>query len=102
MKKKLLIIICLILLCSIIYSVGQKDAEKNLPKNVKVIGITGVAYGYIMTVIDLDNNEIMLLSYYFTMKEMKLFSVQRTGLIVNPKDYTTIAQSSAPFPQENN
>lgn len=87
--KKNLIVLFIFLLSTVSVYAGNKDKD-NYPENVKVIAQSASDNSFIVTVIDLDNNEIVIVSYIAS--NGFLSSVIRTGWIVNPDDYPTISE----------
>jgi hypothetical protein len=71
-----------------------------VPKNVKVLGQSCSQTYLFLTVIDLENNEVVILCYY-AWKNVQLFDVTRTGsFIVNPEEQSAISGEDAPFEDE--
>jgi len=91
MKKILIILICLMIFIPGIFS---KNIE--IPNNVKIIGLNSATGSLFITAIDLSNNEIIIFEYfsksYITTKgNGTIINTFRTGIIVNPNDYKTVA-----------
>lgn len=89
--KRRYIIIALLLLSFMVYG-KDKDTKvvraDSMPKNVKIIDISTGGYDYVITMIDLSNNEIV--TVYYTKYSSAKFNVKdiiRTGIFVNPDDY---------------
>lgn len=83
-----------------LFSGEKKDLEKGMPKNVKVIGQSCSQNNLFLTVIDLDNNDVVILSYMAWGNDVKLNKVIRTGLFVNPDEQPFISGRDAPFEEE--
>lgn len=97
MKRILFIILIFILLTSL----NLFSKESNELKNVKVIAVTCSAYFYNQTIIDLNNNEIVIMVYKLLNTGAKLVDTVRTGLIVNPGDYKKVSMLSSPFSDDD-
>ncbi|OHD06077.1 MAG: hypothetical protein A2Y34_06165 [Spirochaetes bacterium GWC1_27_15] len=83
MKKYLVVLIILFLTMSV-FAASKKD----IPKNVKIIYQVAGQNTISTTVIDLENNEIVIITYQY---DGMLGGVIRTGWIVNPNEYQTIS-----------
>ncbi len=95
MKKFVIIFFVLILLIT-----GSYTKEKfQMPTKVKIIGITGTGWNLCYTLIDLNNNEIVIIDYATKVNSAtgEIVNVLRTGIIVNPNDYNVILNSSVPM-----
>jgi hypothetical protein len=76
----------------------MKKETKTVPKNVKVLGQSCSQSILFLTVIDLENNEVVILCYYGWAKNVQLLEVIRTGsFFVNPGEQPTISGEDAPF-----
>lgn len=94
--KKLCFIACLLfILGSFGFARPTPPAPVEPPKNIKLIGLNCTATHYIQTVIDLDNNEIVIISYNMSFR-LPAPQVKRTGLIVNPKEFNALVMADAP------
>ena len=82
MKKIFVIILFVFLSINLDFS-----EELLLPKNVIVLEEVKQSYTYCITVVDLDNNEIVLLEYNKTNKKNfeKLIKIVRTNIFINVK-----------------
>jgi hypothetical protein len=82
----------------------KKEMEKEtktVPKNVKVLGQSCSQTYLFLTVIDLENNEVVILCYYAWVKNVMLYKVIRTGsFFVNPGEQPAISGGDAPFEDE--
>ena len=78
----------------------MKQETKAVPKNVKVLGQSCSQSFLFLTVIDLENNEVVILCYR-PWKNVQLFDVTRTGsFFVNPGEQPAISGEDAPFEDE--
>jgi hypothetical protein len=75
----------------------MKTGPKTEPKNVKVIGQSCSQNNLFLTLIDLDNNEVVILCYSAWAKKVQLLDVIRTGSFVNPDEHSSISGKDAPF-----
>lgn len=79
----------------------MKKETKTVPKNVKVLGQSCSQHNLFLTVIDLENNEVVILCYLAWAKNVQLFDVTRTGsFFVNPGEQPAISGEDAPFEDE--
>ena len=80
----------------------MKKETKTVPKNVKVLGQSCSQSFLFLTVIDLENNEVVILCYRpWKMYDVHLFGVTRTGsFFVNPGEQPAISGEDAPFEDE--
>jgi len=79
----------------------MKKETKTVPKNVKVLGQSCSQNHLFLTVIDLENNEVVILCYYAWLKNVQLLDVIRTGsFFVNPGEQPAISGGDAPFEDE--
>ena len=92
MKKIILIILCLSLISS--FSFAKNKEELVVPKNIKIISQSSDMDQTYITVIDLDNNEVVILVYSGT---VGLNNVIRTGAFVNPKDQLSFSGKDSPI-----
>ncbi len=95
--KKIPLLLSLVILSGCVTS--QKTIEVpenvNLPQKVLFLAQSGTTTSLFQTVIDLENNELVVLEYFAS----TLYRVYRTGLIVDPNDYKNyqISSTDAPF-----
>ncbi len=98
--KKILLLLSMVMLFGCVTS--QKTIEVpenvNLPKKILFLAQSGTMTSLFQTVIDLENNELVVLEYYAN----TLYRVYRTGLIVDPNDYKNhqISSTDAPFEKQ--
>ena len=79
----------------------MKKETKTVPKNVKVLGQSCSQSFLFLTVIDLENNEVVILCYYAWAKNVQLLDVIRTGsFFVNTEEQPAISGEDAPFEDE--
>jgi hypothetical protein len=78
----------------------MKTGPKTEPKNVKVIGQSCSQNNLFLTLIDLDNNELVILCYSAWAKKVQLLDVIRTGSFVNPDEQSSISGKDAPFEED--
>ena len=79
----------------------MKKETKTVPKNVKVLGQSCSQTYLFLTVIDLENNEVVILCYLAWAKDVHLIDVIRTGsFFVNPGEQPAISGEDAPFEDE--
>jgi hypothetical protein len=105
-KKRLFVIICSVLILALT-ATGVFAAKKDdkVPTRVKVIAQSCTAAGLCLTVIDLDQNEIVILFYAslpgspFRTK-LELVNIIRTGMFVDPEEQVAIIGQDAPFEEE--
>lgn len=103
MKKITIIGLVLLLLISTSISVyAKKDLQ--VPTNVKLISQSCMKDALFVTVIDLSNNEVVILSYYLkpmlTSPSLQLLDVCRTRMFVNPNEQQPVKGVDAPFSQD--
>jgi hypothetical protein len=84
------ILIVLFLLISILYCGFGKDKNSTnlkVPTNVEIVAQTSNQVGIVLTVIDLDNNEIVNVWYKIQSWDegIVLIDVKRTGMFVKKK-----------------
>ena len=84
--------------CSITQYTVEPPPNVDVPENAVFIAQSGTQTDLMQTVIDLDNGEMVVLSY----RSHGLISVIRTGIYLNPKDYKNkaIVATDAPFVKE--
>ncbi|HHU51462.1 MAG TPA: hypothetical protein GXZ36_06545 [Firmicutes bacterium] len=104
-KTMLLCIICLILILSTGAGAFAARGDK-IPTRVEVIAQSCMAEGLCLTVVDLDNNEIVVLFYYrapsgLIRGDLKLSNVIRTGMFVDPDEQGIIDGQDAPVTEED-
>ena len=78
----------------------MKTELKTEPKNVKVIGPSCSQDTLFLTLIDLDNNEVVILCYSAWANKVQLLDVIRTGSFVNPDEQSSISGKDAPFEED--
>ncbi|MBN2353544.1 MAG: hypothetical protein JXD23_13305 [Spirochaetales bacterium] len=78
--------------CATQQTVVQVPTNVNLPGNVRVVAQSCNARAMYQTVIDLENNEIVILVY----NEMNLLNVIRTGIKADPKTQGSVPGTDAP------
>jgi|LGVF01.1.fsa_nt_gb hypothetical protein len=78
----------------------MKTEPKTNPKNVKVLGQSCSQDTLFLTVIDLDNNEVVILCYASWAGKIKLIDVIRTESFVNPDEQPSFSGKDAPFEKE--
>lgn len=84
--------------CSITQTVVEAPSRINMPKNALFISQSGTESNVLQTLIDLENNEMVVLTY----NHANLMNVTRTGIFLNPKDYkhSVVKGTDAPFEEE--
>ena len=84
--------------CSITQTVVEAPSRINIPKNALFISQSGTESNVLQTLIDLENNEMVVLTY----NHSNLINVTRTGIILNPNDYkhSVVKGTDAPFEEE--
>jgi hypothetical protein len=78
--------------CATQQTVVQVPTSVNLPKKVKVVAQSCDANALYQTVIDLENNEIVILVY----NSKNLLNVIRTGIQADPTDQPAVTGTDAP------
>ena len=101
MKKLILSLVVLFaaVSCTITQHTVVAPSNVDLPKEVLVIAQSGTESALMQTVIDLSNNEMVILSY----SPLRLENVIRTGIILNPNDYSKkkVKSTDAPFSSDD-
>jgi hypothetical protein len=84
--------------CSITQTIVEAPSNVNMPKNALFISQSGTESNLLQTLIDLENNEMVVLTYNYA----DLINVTRTGIFLNPNDYkhSVIKGTDAPFEEE--
>jgi hypothetical protein len=109
MKTSAKLLVCMIFLQLSLSSYATDDDSDlfpDPPKKAVIISLTPYlntfTFGIIYTMIDLDNNEMVLVNYGsdpYGAKSMKLRKVVRTGIIIDPEQQKQLMpnfQSSSP------
>jgi hypothetical protein len=78
--------------CATQQTVVQVPTNVNLPRNVRVVAQSCNARAMYQTVVDLENNEIVILVY----NETNLLNVIRTGIKADPKTQVPVPGTDAP------
>lgn len=105
MKKTVLMcVVCLILILTTTTGVLAKT-EDQIPARVKVISQSCMADGLCLTVIDLDQNEVVILFYSrlssgIFQGNLKMSNVIRTGMFVDPDEQEVVTGQDAPIVEE--
>jgi len=94
MKKILAILFAAIMFlgCETQQTIVKVPANVNLPRRARVIAQSCDTVSLFQTVIDLENNEIVILVY----DEVMLRSVIRTGIITEPGAQAVLPSADAP------
>lgn len=75
--------------------------DVDAPERIIFVAQSGTADSLYQTVIDLENNELVVLRYVGTgVRATKLTAVVRTGIILDPATVLRISATDAPFPPE--
>lgn len=84
--------------CVMTQTVVKPPSNVNVPKNALFISQSGTESNMMQTLIDMDNNEMVVLTYNLS----NLINVARTGIFLNPGDYKNrkLKGSDAPFKKE--
>jgi len=84
--------------CSITQTIVEAPSNVNMPKNALFISQSGTESNLLQTLIDLDNNEMVVLTYNIA----DLINVTRTGIFLNPDDYkhSVVKETDAPFKED--
>lgn len=84
--------------CSITQTIVEAPSNVNMPKNAFFISQSGTESNLLQTLIDLENNEMVVLTYNYA----DLINVTRTGIFLNPNDYKhyVVKGTDAPFEEE--
>ncbi|PXX99087.1 hypothetical protein DF185_14505 [Marinifilum breve] len=97
MKKAIFYCLAALLLasCQMTQTIVTPPANVNVPKNALFISQSGTESTLMQTVIDLENNEMVVLTYSYANIE----NVTRTGVYLNPDDYRNmkIVGTDAPY-----
>ncbi|RKE03919.1 hypothetical protein [Marinifilum flexuosum] len=100
MKKAIFYCLGVVLLasCQMTQTIVTPPANVNVPKNALFISQSGTENSLMQTVIDLENNEMVVLTYSYANIE----NVTRTGVYLNPDDYRNmkIVGTDAPYSKE--
>ncbi|NOU61363.1 hypothetical protein [Marinifilum caeruleilacunae] len=100
MKKVVFYCLGVLLLasCQMTQTIVTPPANVNVPKNALFISQSGTENAIMQTIIDLENNEMVVLTYSYANIE----NVTRTGVYLNPDDYRNmkIVGTDAPFAEE--
>lgn len=84
--------------CAITQYTVEPPPNVNLPKQALFISQSGTQNYLMQTIIDLENNEMVILSYTSNV----LTNLIRTGIFLNPDDYkeNCLKGTDAPFKEE--
>lgn len=86
MKKKIFIIFCIVCILSVSIYAKKDDPAPVAPRNVKIVSQNLDGVILVVTVVDLDTSELVILHYNAVQKwatyEFKLVQVIRTGTYV--------------------
>ncbi len=86
MKKRILVIFCIICILSLSVYAKKNDPAPVPPRNVRVISQNLDGIILVVTVVDLDTNELVIMHYNAIQKwatyEFRLVQVIRTGTYV--------------------
>ena len=76
-------------------TIVKPPSNVNVPEHALFISQSGTQNALMQTIIDLENNEMVVLTYNYTTIE----NVTRTGVFLNPEDYKNREQvgTDAPF-----
>ncbi|WP_321306575.1 hypothetical protein [Marinifilum fragile] len=100
MKKVIFYCLGVILMasCQMTQTIVSPPANVNVPKNALFISQSGTEHAIMQTIIDLDNNEMVVLTYNYA----NIANVTRTGIYLNPNDYRNmkIVGTDAPYSKE--
>ncbi len=100
MKKIIFYCLGVILMasCQMTQTIVSPPANVNVPKNALFISQSGTEHAIMQTIIDLDNNEMVVLTYNYA----NIANVTRTGIYLNPNDYRNmkIVGTDAPYSKE--
>ena len=95
--KKIIIFLFIVFLagCSTTQHTVNVPEEVDLPEKILFLAQSGTSLSLFQTVIDLENNELVVLEYSGDV----LSRVYRTGIIVDPNDYIgkKISSTDAPY-----
>jgi hypothetical protein len=64
-------------------TIVSPPSNVNVPKNALFISQSGTENALMQTIIDLNNNEMVVLTYSYA----TIINVTRTGVYLNPEDY---------------
>ena len=98
MQKKIICI--LLLICFLVIGINAKEKinkETLIPKNLIVIAQSCTMSSVVLTVVDLDNNELVIITYYVGLDELSINDVKRTGCFINLDTQLKLQGSDAPF-----
>ncbi|MDQ2177638.1 hypothetical protein [Marinifilum sp. D714] len=81
--------------CQMTQTIVTPPANVNVPKNAFFISQSGTENTIMQTIIDLENNEMVVLTYNYA----NIANVTRTGIYLNPDDYRNmkIVGTDAPY-----
>lgn len=104
MKKTLVLCFVLIFLFSTTLTAATNQEEK-VPTKVKVISQSCMSEGLCLTVIDLENNEVVIMFYSIIASglfkgQLKYHNMVRTGMFVEPDEQGNLIGQDAPFTEE--
>jgi hypothetical protein len=102
MMKKYL---CFAFLLSLSIAINAQNLSDQLPKNAKLISQSCTHHDLFISLIDLDNNELVLVRYgykaqMFMDSKYKLYQVFRTGIKIDPKLQGYIQGTDSPTMKE--
>ncbi len=98
MKSSKYFLVCILILFGslALHAQNQNDAKNPLlPEKARIISIATNISGMYYTMIDLDNNEMVIVYYgtnvdYTSIKHFELRKVIRTGITLDPDDYPAL------------
>lgn len=101
MKKIIFYCLGIIMLasCQMTQTIVKPPSNVNVPEHALFISQSGTESALMQTIIDLENNEMVVLTYNYT----TIVNVTRTGVFLNPNDYQNMPRigTDAPFHKED-
>jgi len=100
MNRIIIIILLLLIISTLSFSNNKnKDLTTQIPKNGYILSQSCTMRSLFITMIDLDNNEMVILQYAGSgsTDPVELVNVIRTGIIVSPKKQLSFLGKDAPY-----
>ncbi|RUT73542.1 hypothetical protein [Ancylomarina longa] len=84
--------------CVMTQTVVETPSSVNMPKKALFISQSGTESNLLQTLIDLENNEMVVLTY----SDVNVINITRTGIYLNPDDYKNkqVKGTDAPFKEK--